>query len=440
MSFKILIIDDELEMCLSLAELLESRGYETEYATGIGEAGYLLERDSFNLILLDIRMPDGNGVDFLNFIQTKNPLVPVIMISAFASVENVVRAMKYGAVNFYPKPIDMPALLEEISRISEPGNDCGEETVERLITLTRTPDMESLFQQIERAAPTDVPVIITGESGTGKELAANTLHSYSNRTDAPFIKINCAAIPETLMESELFGHERGAFTDARERRKGKFEQASGGTIFFDEIGELSVDTQAKLLRVLQEKEFERLGGVDTISADVRVLAATNKDLREMVKKGRFRKDLYYRLSVITLELPPLRERYRDLPVLTDFFIRVFNKRYNKNIEGLDEKTRAMFSSHKWPGNIRELKNCLERAVIFSDGKFITLSDLPKQYSEVAYERTLSGTVLEEATDNLTRELIQEALDRAGGKKQLAAEILNIHRKTLYNKMKKLGMN
>ncbi|MCD6342189.1 MAG: sigma-54-dependent Fis family transcriptional regulator [Spirochaetaceae bacterium] len=440
MDFNILIVDDEVEMCLSLAELFESRGYRAQYATGTVDAGAVLERESFDLILLDIRMPDGNGVDFLNTLKTRDSPTSVIMISAFASVDNVVKAMKYGAVNFYSKPIDMPALLEEISLISAGKNSASDSGEGLSAILTRTPGMEEIFTLIEKAAPTDVPVIITGESGTGKELAANSIHACSSRKGSPFIKLNCAAIPETLMESELFGHERGAFTDARERRKGKFEQASGGTIFFDEIGELNSGTQAKLLRVLQEKEFERLGGSEIISTNVRVLAATNKNLREMVKQGSFREDLYYRLSVITLELPPLRERLDDVPVLTDYFLKFFNKRYNKNIDGVDEKTRRLFSSHDWPGNIRELKNCLERAVIFCEGKSIGLSDLPKQYTEAVLERTITGTVLVEATDNLTRELIQDALDRSGGQRQLAAEILNIHRKTLYNKMKKLGMN
>ena len=439
MVHKILIVDDELEMCLSLAELLESHGYRAEYATGTRDAGTALERGRFDLILLDIRMRDGNGVDFLNVIKARDRRVPVIMVSAYASVENVVKTMKYGAVNFYSKPIDMPALLEEIEKITSEGVD-RDDIIGGLVTLTRTPSMESLFSLIEKAAPTDAPVIITGESGTGKEMAANTIHAYSPKKNAPFIKLNCAAIPEALMESELFGHERGAFTDARERRKGKFEQAKGGTIFFDEIGDMNIGTQSKILRVLQEKEFERLGGSETISADVRVLAATNKNLRELVKQGSFREDLYYRLSVITIELPPLRERPGDVPVLTDFFIEFFNKRYNKNIKGINEITRRLFLSHDWPGNIRELKNCLERAVIFCDGDRIDLSDLPKQYAEVERERSFTGRSLDDATDNITRELIQDALDRSGGQKQQAAEILNIHRKTLYNKMKKLGMN
>lgn len=439
MTYKILIIDDELEMCLSLAELLETRGYKTDYATGTREAKLALNRDRFDLILLDIRMPDGNGVDFLNDIKSMDHAVPVIMVSAFASVENVVRAMKFGAVNFYSKPIDMPALLEEVERITCRGVD-REDLVGALVTLTRTPNMTRLFNLIEKAAPTDAPVVIVGESGTGKELAANTIHSYSPRKDTPFIKLNCAAIPESLMESELFGHEQGAFTDARERRKGKFEQARGGTIFFDEIGDMNLGTQAKLLRVLQEKEFERLGGSETISADVRVLAATNKNLREMVRLGTFREDLYYRLSVITIELPPLRERPGDVPVLTDYFIRLFNKRYDKTIQGVNETTRRLFSLHSWPGNIRELKNCLERAVIFCDVDQIGINDLPTQYTEVELDRSTIPRSLDDATDEITRELIQDALNKCGGQKQQAAEILNIHRKTLYNKMKKLGMS
>jgi two-component system response regulator AtoC len=439
MAYKILIVDDELEMCLSLAELLETRGFKAEYATGTRDANLSLEREKYDLILLDIRMPDGNGVDFLNVIKSRDRSIPVIMVSAFASVENVVKAMKYGAVNFYSKPIDMPALLEEVERITS-GSINRDDLVGGLVTLTRTPNVEDLFGLIEKAAPTDAPVVITGESGTGKELAANTIHSYSPRKGGPFIKLNCAAIPEALMESELFGHEQGAFTDARERRKGKFEQARGGTIFFDEIGDMNLGTQAKLLRVLQEKEFERLGGSETISADVRVLAATNKNLRDMVKLGTFREDLYYRLSVITIELPALRERPGDVPVLTDYFIGIFNKRYGKNITGINEEARCLFARHSWPGNIRELKNCLERAVIFCDGEKIELSDLPTQYSEVALEISFTTRSLDDATDEITRELIQDALDKARGQKQQAAEILNIHRKTLYNKMKKLGMN
>lgn len=446
MAATILIVDDELEMCLSLAELLESRGFSTRYATGTREAALALDDGVYSLVLLDIRMPDGNGVDFLNTIKEKDRNLPVIMVSAYASVENVVRAMKYGAVNFYSKPIDMPLLLDEVEKMVPVTSVREELSPSGLVNLTRTPSMDDLFRLIERAAPTDAPVIIQGESGTGKELAANTIHGYSPRKNETFVKLNCAAIPEALMESELFGHEQGAFTDARERRKGKFEQARGGTIFFDEIGDMNLGTQAKLLRVLQEKEFQRLGGAETISADVRVLAATNKNLRELVRQGIFREDLYYRLSVITIELPPLRSRPEDVPVLTSHFIRVFNDRYGKRITGLDPEVSRLFAEHDWPGNIRELKNCLERATIFCDDSFICMDDMPSQYREVQALRVpeLSsvtvGLSLDDATDHISREVIQDALDRSDGQKQLAAELLNIHRKTLYNKMKKLGMN
>ena len=442
----ILIVDDELEMCLSLAELLESRGYATRYATGTREATLALQEGDFSLELLDIRMPDGNGVDFLTTIKDVDRGLPVIMVSAYASVENVVRAMKYGAVNFYSKPIDMPSLLDEVQRLVPAEGGSVEEYIGTLTTLTRTPSMAELFRLIERAAPTDAPVVIQGESGTGKELAANTIHEYSPRKDRPFVKLNCAAIPETLMESELFGHERGAFTDARERRQGKFEQARGGTIFFDEIGDMNLGTQAKLLRVLQEKEFQRLGGAETITADVRVLAATNKNLREMVRQGLFREDLYYRLSVITIELPPLRSRPEDVTVLTSHFIGLFNTRYSKNIIGLDAEVNRLFAAHDWPGNIRELKNCLERAAIFCDEELISMDDMPAQYRDgparggVSLSPDARAISLDHATDHITRELILDALERAGGQKQAAADLLNIHRKTLYNKMKKLGMN
>jgi DNA-binding NtrC family response regulator len=435
--FMVLIVDDEKEMCISLAEILRSGGYTTVYTTEPRRVPTLLADNVIDLIIMDVRMPRVSGIDLLKRIREQSQSPPVIMISGYASVENAVLSMKYGAVNFYEKPLNTTALLTELNRLASAARTAAPEPgVDRLLVGA---GMEQIRREIAQVAPTDAPVLLTGESGTGKELAACALHYGSSRCAGPFIKVNCASLPETLLESELFGHERGAFTDAVQQRLGKFETARGGTLFLDEIGDMSARVQPKLLRVLQDGEIQRLGDDAAIQTDVRLITATNQDMDTLISGNRFRQDLFYRLSVVVLSLPPLRQRREDIAPLTEHFLKRFNRTYGKTLHTLSTEVRAVFADHHWPGNIRELKNCLERAVIFAvPGREELDADLlPAQYRRLP--RRTRGATLEEHSDNASREKILEALALSGGVKRKAAEILQIHRKTLYNKMKKLGL-
>jgi DNA-binding NtrC family response regulator len=388
---------------------------------------------------MDVKMPVTDGIALLKKVKEKNRAIPIIMISGFASAENVVRAMKYGAMNFYEKPLRIPELLnevEQLARTSDARRQTGPPLPPSFRVWSVNPRMREIFRTIDKVGPTDASVVITGESGTGKELVADALHALSRRSARPFVKINCAAIPETLLESELFGFEEGAFTGARKLHRGKFELADGGSLFLDEIGDLSLDTQAKLLRVLQDHQITRLGGSRPVKADVRIIAATNKDVAQMIARGAFREDLYYRMSVISIALPPLRERREDLGLLAEYFLLQFNQQYSKEIQGLSSEVRQVLLAHNWPGNVRELKNCIERAVIFCETSELAVEDLPRQYTEY---RVKERDSLENAYESVTRQMILDALEKSEGVKQKAAEILRIHRKTLYNKMKKLGL-
>lgn len=321
MDYTILLIDDELEMCLSLAELLNAEGYATRYTTNPLETPRMLAAEKTDLIIMDVRMPEMEGVDLLKTIKKRDAAIAVIMITGYPTVENAVQAMKYGAINFYTKPLKFPELLKEIHELAARKARKQKSTSgfkDRLVTAQ--PVMQNVLKTLEKAAPTAAPVLITGESGTGKELVANSLHQLSPRAQHPFIKVNCAVLPDELLESELFGHEKGAFTGALKERKGRFELADRGTIFLDEIGDMSLNTQAKILRAIQEQEFERGGGAKTIRTDVRLIAATNKDLTKCIALEKFREDLYYRLSVITIHLPPLRERVEDILLLAQYFV------------------------------------------------------------------------------------------------------------------------
>ena len=379
MGFTVLIVDDEREVCLSLAEVLRSKGYSTLSEEDPRDVLDLLNRKNVDLILMDVRMPELGGIDLLKIIRKTHPLLPVIMISGFASVESAVRAMKYGALNFFAKPVQLSELLQEIRHL-ERSVAHEEGLIRRRRPLPRSnPKMREVLSLVEKAAPTEASVIILGESGTGKELVADLLHHASKRRHNAYIKVNCAAIPDNLLESEMFGHEKGAFTDAQSQQKGKIELADGGTIFFDEIGDMSLQTQAKMLRVLQEKHFTRLGGSVPIRADFRVIAATNKNIEGMIAQGAFREDLYYRLSVITLKLAPLRERREDIIPLAMHFVGEFNQVYGKNVRGISESVTETLGEHSWPGNVRELKNIIERAVIFCETDLIEARDLPEQY-------------------------------------------------------------
>jgi DNA-binding NtrC family response regulator len=432
----ILIIDDEIEMCVSLTKLFKAHNYNAIYTSDSRKTFSLLQNNNIFLVITDYKMPDISGINLIKSIKIKYPDTPVIMISGYGSVDTIVTAMKYGAQNFYEKPIKFAKLLSEIEQLKNAKN--MQNTIQKIDEIiTDNIKMKEIMEIVGKIASTDIPIIITGESGTGKELVANAVHTNSNRSGKPYIKINCASIPETLLESELFGHEKGAFTDARENRKGKFEIAEGGTIFFDEIGEMSINTQAKLLRVIQEKEFERLGSNNIQKMNVRFVAATNKNLKKLVEEGKFREDLYYRLSVVHLEIPTLDERKEDILPLVDYFINDFNIKYNKSIRTISDETISIFLEHSWPGNIRELKNCVERSVIFCDESEISPKDLPMQYKRVS---DFAAGDIKSVYDKVTREVILNALNKAKGSKTKAAEILNINRRTLYNKMKRIGLD
>jgi two-component system, NtrC family, response regulator AtoC len=437
MSFTILIVDDEEEICISLSRILQSKGYSANYQLNPLLVLDDLKTGRTDLIIMDIKMPEMSGLDLLKILKKETPDVPVILISGHATVNDAVQAMKYGVLNIFTKPLKLTDLLGEIGRVAR-TSEHKREVLSKNRIITRDRMMNELLQLVEKAAPTDAAVIITGESGTGKELVADVLHYLSSRKDKPYIKINCAAIPESLIESEMFGHEKGAFTDAKKRQIGKFELARDGSIFLDEIGDMSLKTQAKMLRVLQEKKFNRIGGSELVHTDCRIIAATNKNLEDEIKTGNFREDLYYRLSVITLHLPPLRDRKSDIPGLADYFLGYFDSVYNKHINKIEQPVLNMLLHYDWPGNVRELKNFIERAVIFTDRDIVGLETIPNQYRKI-FTHTPGGRTIQNGYHNKAREIILNALNESEGKKQDAAKLLNISRKTLYNRMKKLNI-
>ncbi len=431
MGFTVLIVDDEPKICLTLRDILKKAGFDALFCTDPLSAVPMLRSAPVDLLLIDVKMPGKDGIDLLKSVRAEKGDIPVIMISGHATVESIVVAMKYGALNFYAKPIDNRKLIAEISRLAETKG--ARVPVAETPIVTRDPVMLKTIELAKKAAPTDAAVILTGESGTGKELVADLIHKSSTRNGRPFIKINCAAIPEDLLESEMFGHERGAFTDAKLLKQGTFERAADGTIFLDEIGDMSLKLQAKMLRVLQDGSFTRIGGSVTLRARCRLITATNKNLQSLIENGMFREDLYYRLSVITLHLPPLRERRQDILHLADVFLKEFGAKYGKNIAAFSEEVSALLLRHDWPGNVRELKNFVERAVIFCDGARIESSVIPEQYKAVG--EAAAGPSLHERYHKSGRDVILEALHASRGVKQKAAELLKIDRKTLYRKMK-----
>ncbi len=435
MAEKILVVDDDLSVCRSLQEVFHANGFLASYAINPSHTLELLKTERFDLAIIDVRMPQIDGIDLLRLIKRENHDIPIIIISGHGTVDLAVAAMKLGAVNFYTKPINLNNLLSEIRQICallrnrsvSPGNPQ---------IVTQNSRMRKLLDIVEKVAPTKATVLITGESGTGKELVAEAIHRYSQRSGSPFIRLNCAAIPELLLESELFGHEKGAFTDAKTQRIGKFEQAAGGSIFLDEIGDMTYQTQGKLLRVLQERTLTRLGGSREIGVDCRFIAATNKDLEKLTSQGVFRQDLYYRLSVVTIQLPPLRERRDDILLLADHFLSEFCRLYGKEIAGFSEEVRSFLAAHSWPGNVRELKNFVERTVIFTDSRIVDIRSLPEQYRSISEKHAPQS--LKEKQNELTREFILEALQQSKGVKSKAADLLKVDRKTLYNRLRKLN--
>jgi DNA-binding NtrC family response regulator len=432
---EILIVDDDDSVCESLSDLLRGKGYTVSVVTDPARALAAIDPQVTGLALVDLRMPGIGGIELLQLVKSRFPDLPVVIITGFATVETAVAAMKYGAADVFTKPIKSSALLSQIQRILA-ERPVRADLPEDLRIITTDPLMKEALTLIERAASTDAPILIRGETGTGKELAARMVHGGSGRSAKSLVAVNCAAMPDTLLESEMFGYERGAFTDARERKRGLLEVADGGTIFLDEIGEMSLSTQAKMLRVLQEKCFSRLGGVETIRSDCRVVAATNRNIEAAIHAGQFREELYYRLAVVEVHIPPLRDRPGDILLLAEHFLRQYEAAYGRKELSLSQEVIATLQGHQWPGNVRELKNLIERAVIFCENGPIRSSHLSPQYRRTARG---AGVELSDKFAASARQIIGEAVSRSGGSKSEAARILHIDRKTLYNRMKKLGM-
>jgi two-component system, NtrC family, response regulator AtoC len=463
---RILIADDEASLRKVLAASLRKEGFDVvsvksgEEALEVLEASEALDTgEPFHLVITDMRMPGMDGLTLLSRINKRFKDLPVVVLTAHGTVDLAVQALKQGAFDFITKPYERDELLGVVKKalehrardVQEPhGTAEGDEDGRTLIGSSQK--MKHVQEIIQKVADSPSTVLITGESGTGKELVALALHNKSSRKDKPFIRINAAAIPPTLIEAELFGHEKGAFTGAVTSKPGRFELAHGGTLFLDEIGELPVDMQVKLLRVLQESSFERVGGIRTIRVDVRLIAATNRDLKKAIEQGLFREDLFWRLNVVPIELPPLRDRSEDIPVLVEEFIRKLNKRLNRNVEKFTPEAMTTLQSYPWPGNIRELENIVERTLLFADKPIIDTADLPPDLhakvgatartSTVTPEPGVEGSmkdIVKQAMAELERDLIQRALDDTQGNVTHAARKLKISRKSLQIKMKELGL-
>ena len=449
---KMLIIDDEPLMRITLQDSLVGEGYEV-VAAETGRKGVdLLRKNQWDIIITDLKLPDLEGIEILKEAKFLNPSTEVILITAYGSIDSAVSAMKEGASDYLTKPFSMDELLLIIKRLLrmkqlEEENLSLKKRVEERYGLEglvgKSPQMLKIYDLIETVAQTDTTVLVNGENGTGKELVANAIHLQSPRKNGPFIKVNCAALPETLLETELFGHERGAFTGAIRQRKGRFELANGGTLFLDEVGEIFPAVQVKLLRVLQERQFERVGGNETLAVDVRLICATQRDLKEEIRKGNFREDLYYRLNVVPITLPPLRERREDILLLAEHFVDKFSKKMGKEIAGLSEEGKALLLRYPFPGNIRELENMLERAIALIKGKIIQPEDLPDEVCgqpssiQDVCKRIRGSKPLASATKLFEKEYIQSVLEKTKGKKGQAADMLGISRKTLWEKIKEL---
>jgi two-component system NtrC family response regulator len=449
---RILIAEDEKAQRDLLEGFLKKEGFSVEAAFNGRQAIEKVGTDFFDIAILDYKMPELDGLQTLREIRKRFPELPVVMMTAYGTVETAVASMKEGALDYLTKPIDLDELLLILRKVLERSTLIREnrELKTRLQEryafqniISNSLKMEEVMGLVGRVAPSQATVLIRGESGTGKELIANAIHYASARSEKPFIKVSCAAIPETLLESELFGHEKGAFTGAVQKRIGRFEEADGGTIFLDEIGELPPPTQVKLLRILQEKEFQRLGSNLNIKTDVRIITATHRNLEEAMKNGFFREDLYYRLNVISIHLPPLRERKEDIPFLIDHFLKKYSGLNQKRIQDLSKEARTLLLRHSYPGNVRELENLIERAVVLCRGEIITTQDLPfhlqEGTSEKQWECSGKPKTLPDSLEEIERDLIVKALHQHQGVQTKAAESLGISERVLRYKIKKYGI-
>ena len=448
---KILIVDDELNMRLVLQAMLKKEGYAVTTASNGMEALKILKVDQMDIVVTDLKMPKLDGMGLLGEIIRDYPSIPVIIITAHGTIATAVDALKKGAFDYITKPFEQDELKQVIQkavktrRLDEDEALLNPDDIDRYGIIGSSDRITEIFETIKRVAPTTTTILITGETGTGKELIARAIHRNSPRKNNPFIKINCAAIPESLMESELFGYEKGAFTGAATKKQGRFELAHKGTLFLDEVGELPKDMQVKLLQVIQEQEFERVGGLRTIKVDVRLITATNRNLFEDVKDGRFREDLYYRLNVIPAHLPPLRERKEDIPVLIDFFIEKFNKKLDRSVKYIDEKVTNLLIQYAWPGNIRELENLVERMILMARGDTIVFADLPSEL-KTAIESDSTGLsgirqkpfkdIMKNHMEDIEKQMIISVLEECGNNVTRAAKQLGLSRKGLQLKMMK----
>jgi two-component system response regulator HydG len=449
----ILIVDDDPNHLKTLQTIIRSWGYQVSAVDDGTRAVASVKERPFALILMDVRMAQMSGIEALRQIKAYNPSIPILIMTAYSSVDSAVEALKAGAYDYLTKPLDFEVLKIGLARALEHSGLKTENAAlksklsadyEMAHIIGKSRPMKDLVDMLAMVAPSEATVLITGASGTGKELIAKSIHHNSGRKDRPLVVVNCAALTETLLESELFGHEKGAFTGADERREGRFMQADKGTIFLDEIGETSAAMQAKLLRVIQEREIQRVGGEETLTVDVRILAATNRDLEEEVRSGRFREDLFYRLNVVTLRIRPLCERLDDIPLLAQHFMERYARKNRKPVKGISPLAMDMLLKYAWPGNVRELENTIERAVILLPGEHITEKELPptitKTYADSCARPTPSPVAANRPLEEIEKEAILATLEDSGGNKSETARRLGINRKTLHKKLKDYGID
>jgi len=451
---KVLVVDDEESVRVMLRLVLSSDGYEVFEASDGFQAVEIARREDLDAIIMDMRMPKMDGIATLRTLHLERIPAKVILMTAFATVESAVDAMKSGAYDYIIKPFNIDEVKILLERIMESRRLATETNLLRRElcaayrlgrTATHSLKMRAVYDAVARVAPTQTTVLVTGESGTGKELLVNLIHYNSPRAERPFVKVNCSALPESLLESELFGHEKGAFTNATTRRLGRFELADKGTLFLDEIGEMPAAVQVKLLRVLQEREFERVGGNQTVKTDIRILAATNQSLQDLVAKGKFREDLYYRLVVVTLEIPPLRERREDVPLLARLFLQRFAQETGREVDDFDPETMAILKKYHWPGNVRELSNVVERAVIMSTGRILLPDDLPLNLSsgsaavETEEAESRNRKTLRDVLKETECAMIRRALSQNRGNRMKTARDLGMSRRALQYKIEEYGL-
>lgn len=439
LEISILIADDEINVTKLLEKVLAKEGYNTYIASCGSEALNIIHDHHIDIVITDIKMPGMSGIELLSEIKLIDSSIEVILITAFATMNTAIEALKMGARDYITKPFNLKDVIESIKNIAG-----GSKVLQQLepidnYFLSKSKGMEEILRLIKQIADTKTTIMIYGETGTGKGLAAQALHNLSCRKNKPFIKVNCAAIPETLLESELFGYEKGAFTGAVVNKPGRFELANGGTIFLDEIGDITPLMQVKLLKVMQEKEFERLGGIKTIKTDVRIIAATNKNLEDMVNEGLFRQDLYYRLNVVPIKMPPLRERKEDIPSLVEYFLKKCSYSSEKRKKDISKDALMQLINYNWPGNIRELENVIERCVVITNLEVIDVNDIPKYIWESSKCDGVNQGKLNDVVDVAEKNIIIKALEECDGNRTKASEMLGISRRSLHRKISKYNI-